>query len=92
MNTEKYLRAVRRRLNMPRELKDRVMTDFVSSIEARKEDGQSEEAIREELGTPKQAATELNQQMQEYTYQKSPWRWLCLARKPVWCAASAWVS
>ena len=65
MNTEKYLRAVRRRLNMPQDLKNRVMTDFVSSIEARKEDGQNEEAIWKELGTPKQAAAELNEQMQE---------------------------
>ena len=79
MNTEKYLRSVRRRLNMPKDLKDRVMTDFVSSIEARKEEGQSDEAIWKELGTPKQAAAELNGQMEEYTYRKSPWRWLCLA-------------
>ena len=79
MNMEKYLRAVRRRLNMPNELKERVMTDFVSSIEARKEDGQSEESILAEFGSPKQAAKELNEQMKEYTYKKSPWRWACLA-------------
>lgn len=91
MNRKKYLRAVRRRLNMPKELKDRVMADFLCSIEARKEDGQSEEVILEELGAPKQAAKELNGQMLEYTYRKSPWRWgalglaifsgLCLAYK-----------
>lgn len=79
MNMEKYLRAVRRRLNMPNELKERVMTDFVSSIEARKEDGQSEESILAEFGSPNQAAKELNEQMKEYTYKKSPWRWACLA-------------
>ena len=54
------------------------MTDFVSSIEARKEDGQSEESIRTEFGNPKQVAKELNEQMKEYAYQKSPWRWACL--------------
>ena len=75
-NMEKYLRAVRRRLNMPKVLKDRVMMDFASSIEARIEDGQSEEAIWAELGTPKEAAAEMNRQMQEYTYKKSPWRWV----------------
>ena len=74
-----YLRAVRRRLNMPKELKDRVMTDFRSSLEARLEAGQSKETILAELGTPRQAAEELNRQMQEYTYQKSPWRWGALA-------------
>ena len=78
-NMEKYLRAVRRRLNMPKALKDRVMMDFASSIEARIEDGQSEESILTEFGNPKQAAAELNTQMLEYTYEKSPWRWVSLA-------------
>ena len=78
MKMEKYLRAVRRKLNMPRELKDRIITDFRSSIQARKEDGQSEADIMAEFGSPKQAAKELNEQMKEYTYQKSPWRWACL--------------
>lgn len=78
MNIEKYLRSVRRRLNMPKALKDRVMTDFRSSVEARLEDGQSIETILAELGSPRDAAAELNRQMQEYTYKKSPWRWGCL--------------
>ena len=77
--TKKYLRAIRRRLNMPKDLKDRVLNDLLSSIEARKEDGQNEDAILTELGAPKKAAAELNEQMAEYTYRKSPWRWLCLA-------------
>ena len=78
MNREKYLRAVRRRLNMPKQWKDRVIADFASSIEARIEEGQQEADILEELGAPKVAARELNTQMQEYTYMKSPWRWACL--------------
>ena len=78
MNTEKYLRSVGRKLNMPRELKNRVMADFASSIEARIEDGQEEAEILKELGAPKAAARELNEQMKEYTYEKSPWRWVCL--------------
>ena len=91
MNMDRYLRAVRRRLNKPKELKDRVMADFLCSLDARMEDGQKENEILAELGTPKQAAQELNRQMQEYTYRKSPWRWgalglaifsgLCLAYK-----------
>lgn len=76
---QRYLRAVRCRLNMPKTLKDRVMADFAGSIETRLEYGQKEEAILAELGTPKEAAKELNNQMQEYTYRKSPWRWGCLA-------------
>lgn len=77
-NTEKYLRAVRRRLNMPKALRDRVMADFLSSMEARLEDGQQEADMLSEFGPPKQAAAELNAQMKEYTYRKSPWRWGCL--------------
>ena len=79
MNRNTYLRRVRRGLNMPKDLKDRVMADLSSSVELRLEEGQSWENIQEELGTPKQAAKELNTQMLEYTYRKSPWRWLCLA-------------
>ena len=36
------------------------------------------ETIVAELGKPREAAAELNRQMEEYTYQKSPWRWACL--------------
>ena len=72
MNMEKYLRAVRRRLNMPKDWKDRVMTDFRSAIEARSEAGQEDASIIAELGTPKQAAKELNGQMQEYTTKRVP--------------------
>lgn len=76
--TKKYLRSVRRRLNMPKALNERLMADFLSSIEARTEAGCSLDAILAELGTPKQAAAELNNQMKEYTYRKSPWRWIFL--------------
>lgn len=75
---KKYLRRVTRRLNMSRSDKARVISDLRSSIIARQESGQSAEEIIKELGTPKQAAAELNTQMKEYTYRKSPWRWLCL--------------
>ena len=52
MNIEKYTKAVSRRLNLPKEVKDRVMSDFVSSIRARQENGQSDEQILAELGSP----------------------------------------
>ena len=76
---ETYLRKVKRRLYMPKDAKERVMADFSSSIDARMEDGKTIEQIIAELGAPKKAAAELNQQMQVYTYKKSPWRWACLA-------------
>ena len=63
---------------MPKELRQRVLNDLKSSINSRLEAGQSLEEILQELGSPKEAAAELNRQMQEYTYRKSPWRWGCL--------------
>ncbi len=76
---KKYCNAVERRLNLPRDVKSRVMNDFSSSISARREAGETDEQIYAELGTPKEAAALLNEQMKEYAYHKSKWRWLALA-------------
>ena len=76
---KKYLASIARRLNMPKDVKERVMNDFQSSIRGRLEAGQTDEEIFAELGSPKKVATELNEQMKDYTYIKSPWRWVCLA-------------
>ena len=74
-----YRNAVKRRLNLPKEVKERVMSDFVCSIEARREAGMTDEAIIAELGTPKKAAEDLNEQMKEFAYRTSPWRFAFLA-------------
>ena len=74
---KKYTNTIERNLNMPREVKARVMNDFISSIQGRREAGQSDEEIFAELGDPKKVASDLNEQMKEYTYVKSPWRWAC---------------
>ena len=76
---KKYTGAVERRLNLPRKIKVRVMSDFISAITARRESGMTDEEIYRELGSPKQAAAVLNEQMKEYTYRKSPWRFVFLA-------------
>ena len=76
---KKYCNAVELRLNLPRDVKTRVMTDFQSSIQARREDGMTDGEIFADLGTPKQAAATLNEQMKEYAYRKSPWRFLFAA-------------
>ena len=73
---KKYCARVERRLNLPRDVKNRVMTDFRSSIQARREAGMADEEIFAELGAPKKAAADLNEQMKEYAYRKSPWRYL----------------
>ena len=76
---KKYTNAIERKLNMPKDVKTRVMTDFISSIQGRRESGQTDEEIFAELGSPKKVTADLNEQMKDYTYVKSPWRWVCLA-------------
>ncbi len=76
---KKYVNAVERRLNLPLDLKARVMSDFASSIAARREAGETDEEIYASLGTPRKAAAELNEQMKDFAYRKSPWRFVCLA-------------
>lgn len=86
---KKYTDSVERRLNLPRDVKARVMTDFITSIAARREAGQTDEQIYAELGDPKKAAADLNEQMKEYVYRKSPWRFLLLALA---IAAGLWLA
>ena len=76
---KKYTNSIEHKLNMPKDVRDRVMNDFISSIQGRREAGQTDEEIFAELGAPKKVAAELNEQMKDYTYIKSPWRWACLA-------------
>ncbi len=80
---KKYVNEVERRLNLPLEVKARVMSDFTSSIVARREAGQTDAEILLELGSPKKVAAELNEQMKEFACKRNPWRWTFLA-------AAAW--
>lgn len=73
---KRYVNAIERRLNLPPEVKARVMSDFASSIAARREAGQGDEEIYAEFGSPKKAAADLNEQMKEFAYRKSPWRYV----------------
>ncbi len=77
-DVKRYMNAVERRLRLPRKLRARVMSDLMTSIAARREQGETDAEIFASLGTPKQAAAELNEQMKDYTFRKSPWRWLFL--------------
>lgn len=78
MSIRRYLNLVRRKLQMPKTLKDRVISDLSTSITAQLEQGFSEEEILRDMGTPAKTAAELNGQMKEYTYRKSPWRFVFL--------------
>ena len=46
---KKYMNAVERRLNLPRQIKVRVMSDFSSDLQARRETGMTDEEIYAEL-------------------------------------------
>ena len=85
---KKYIRSIARRLNLPRDIKKRVIADLTGSIQERREAGQSDREIMAELGSPRQAAAELNEQMREYAFRKSPWRYLCLVLSGL---AGAWL-
>ena len=76
---KKYMKDVKRKLNLPKDVKNRVMADLETSVRSRLEAGQTQEQIMAELGTPAEVAAELNGQMKEFAYEKSPWRWGCLA-------------
>lgn len=76
---KRYVNAVERRLRLPWKVRARVMSDFATGIQARREQGQSDEQIMADLGEPARAAAELNSQMQAYVYRRSPWRFACLA-------------
>ena len=74
----RYLRAVRRRLPLSGQMKDRVMDDLRSSINERREAGQTDAEIFAALGPAKQAAAELTAQLPGYAFRKSPLRFVCL--------------
>lgn len=75
---KKYTNSVKRKLNLPSNVKACVMSDFVSAIRSRREAGKTDEEIFAEFGAPSDVAAGLNEQMKEFAYIKSPWRWLCL--------------
>ena len=74
-----YLNAVRRRLNLPKDIRNRCISDLQTTIQARLENGESWEQIQSSLGEPRQVAAELSEQLKEFVYRKSPWRFLFLA-------------
>ena len=74
----RYLKAVERKLRLPKELRKRVLSDLLTTVCARMEQGEAAEAVLASLGTPRQTAEEFNEQLQEYTFHSSPWRFVFL--------------
>ena len=76
---KRYISGVRRRLNLPKDLRKRVLSDLQTDLTARLEQGEDWDTIRASLGTPAAVAADLNEQMKDYAYRKSPWRFAFLA-------------
>ena len=76
---ERYLRQISRRLNLPRSVRKRVMSDLRTSVCAQVEDGAGYRDICAQYGAPKTAASGINEEMSVYAYRKSPLRFVCLA-------------
>ena len=74
-----YISRVKWRLNLPREIKDRAVSELAGSVQTMQEAGKRDEEILAELGTPRQVAAQLNEQWKEYAWRKSPWRFDFLA-------------
>lgn len=76
---KKYLRSIGNKLRLPKKIKQSVLSDLVTGMLARVEGGESMEQIIHEMGTPLQVAEGINEEMDDFVYIKSPWRWACLA-------------
>lgn len=83
---KRYVNAIERKLHLPLAVRARVMSDVSTGICARHEAGESYEDIMAGMGTPAQVAASLEEEMAEYVYRKSPWRFgfLALAALGAW--------
>lgn len=73
---KRYMNAIERRLRVDRKTKIRIMTELASDFQSRRESGQTDEAIMEELGTPEEVAAEFNEALDGDIVRPVPrWRW-----------------
>lgn len=86
----KYISAVGRRLNLPRENRRRLLSDLETTIAARMEQRESWQEIRQSFGPPSQAAAAYMAQMQGVAYRKSPWRFVFLVGGVLLGLRTAW--
>ena len=82
---KRYMNAIERGLRMDAKTRARVMGDLASDFQNRRDAGQTDAEIMAELGTPQQAAAELNAAFaaegaaDKAWGRPSRWRWLFLA-------------
>lgn len=73
-----YLKVIAKKLRLPKKIKQSVLSDLVTGMLARAEAGESMAEIMEDMGTPLRVARGINEEMDDFVYVKSPWRWACL--------------
>ena len=73
---KRYMNSIERRLNTDRKTRTRIMMELASDFQSRRENGQSDEAIMKELGSPGEVAAEFNASLGvQGAACVSPWRW-----------------
>ena len=73
---KRYMYAIERRLHTDRKTRVRIMMELAGDFQSRRESGQSDEAIMQEMGTPDEVAAEFNASLGvQGTARVSPWRW-----------------
>lgn len=71
---KRYMNAIDRHLRVDRKTRARIMTELASDFQSRRENGQSDEAIMKELGTPEEVAAQFNSALNAPSV-PSRWRW-----------------
>lgn len=71
---KRYMNAIERNLRVDRKTRVRIMTELASDFQSRRESGQSDEAILQELGTPEEVAAQFNAALGTPS-SPSRWRW-----------------
>lgn len=75
---KQYLKAVEKKLRLPKKIKQSVLSDLITEMSARAEAGERMEQVIKDMGTPLQVAQSIHAEMDDLVYVKSPWRWACL--------------
>lgn len=71
---KRYMNAIERHLRVDRKTRVRIMTELASDFQSRRENGQSDESIMQELGTPEEVAAQFNAALDAPT-RPNRWRW-----------------
>lgn len=72
---KQYMNAIERRLRVGRATRVRIMTELAGDFESRREAGQTDQAIMDELGTPEEVAAQFNAAFGA-AGRPSRWRWI----------------